>query len=178
MGLVGALRKMHHSSSGYKKFHQTPLCYLSIVDPHGGFGFGFLGVLDMDVQTLETATVADLKKVVEHAFVERLKEEERVLISWSHVWSHFCLCFQGHKLINNEDHILLFGIRDGCKLHFVQHRSTNSGLTVEFRERRISTRNQPKITLEKSDLQLYEGGVSAVNKSGAVNPQLMKPKFH
>ncbi|KAK9083007.1 hypothetical protein Scep_029478 [Stephania cephalantha] len=35
------------------------------------------------------------------------------------------------------------------------------------------------ITLEKSDLQLYEGGrVSAVNKSGAVNPQLMKPKFH
>ncbi|KAK9082994.1 hypothetical protein Scep_029465 [Stephania cephalantha] len=32
-----------------------PLCYLSIVDPHGGFGF--------DVQTLETATVADLKKL-------------------------------------------------------------------------------------------------------------------
>ncbi|KAK9151941.1 hypothetical protein Syun_010250 [Stephania yunnanensis] len=32
----------------------------------------------------------------------------------SHVWSHFCLCFQGHKLINNEDHILLYGIRDGC----------------------------------------------------------------
>ncbi|KAK9082998.1 hypothetical protein Scep_029469 [Stephania cephalantha] len=142
-----------------------PLCYLSIVDPHGGFGF--------DVQTLETATVADLKKVVEHAFVQRLKEEERVLISWSHVWSHFCLCFQGHKLIKNEDHILLFGIRDGCKLHFVQRQSTNFGLTMEFRERRISTRNQPKITLEKSDLQLYEGG-----RVSAVNPQLMKPKFH
>ncbi|KAK9083000.1 hypothetical protein Scep_029471 [Stephania cephalantha] len=42
MGLVGALRKMHHSSSGYKKFHQTPLCYLSIVDPHGGLCFGLM----------------------------------------------------------------------------------------------------------------------------------------
>ncbi|KAK9170137.1 hypothetical protein Syun_002277 [Stephania yunnanensis] len=67
---------------------------------------GPLGSFDMDVQTLETTTVADLKKVVEHGFVERLKEEERVLIS----------CFL-EILIEN-------GIREVAKLSTV----TNVGL--------------------------------------------------
>ncbi|KAK9083009.1 hypothetical protein Scep_029480 [Stephania cephalantha] len=122
---------MHHSSSGYKKFHRdSSLCYLSIVDPHGGFGF--------DVQTLETATVADLKKVVEHAFVQRLKEEERVLIS--------CYC-TAEVLLSD-----LFQAKYG-----------HAGLMYGV--------------ISACVFKLYEGGVSAVNKSGALNPQLIISPF-
>ncbi|KAK9130654.1 hypothetical protein Sjap_011141 [Stephania japonica] len=95
-----------------------------------------------DVLTLETATVADLKEAVEHAFLQRLKEEDCNLICWSDVWSDFCLCFQGQKLINNNDQILLFGIHDGCQIHLVQHQSING---------RISTPNQTEISLGRSE---------------------------
>ncbi|KAK9082995.1 hypothetical protein Scep_029466 [Stephania cephalantha] len=154
---------MHHSSSGYKKFHQTPLCYLSIVDPHGGFGFGtFMVLLYFCVSFVSDVSIDGL-------------------CFWVSFLSSYCTAevllsdlFQAKYGYAG----LMYGAISACvfKLHFVQRQSTNFGLTMEFRERRISTRNQPKITLEKSDLQLYEGGVSAVNKSGAVNPQLMKPR--
>ncbi|KAI7985742.1 DNA topoisomerase 2 [Camellia lanceoleosa] len=31
----------------------------------------------------------------------------------SHVWGHFCLCYEGQKLINDKDYIRNFGIKDG-----------------------------------------------------------------
>ncbi|KAK9138468.1 hypothetical protein Sjap_009062 [Stephania japonica] len=71
MGFLGGIWRNMRSS--YNKITQTPLCYLSIVDPDGGFGF--------DVLTLETATVADLKEAVEHSFVQMLEEEGCILIS-------------------------------------------------------------------------------------------------
>ncbi|KAK9083002.1 hypothetical protein Scep_029473 [Stephania cephalantha] len=119
----------------------------------------------LDVQTLETATIADLKKVVEHALVQRLKEEERVLIS----------CRPNSREGVGEPNAMHIECARWDKL-------IKEGMVPkEFLEdyRRAKYGYAGLITLEKSDLQLYEGGrVSAVNKSGAVNPQLMKPKFH
>ncbi|KZV43952.1 hypothetical protein F511_22603 [Dorcoceras hygrometricum] len=37
------------------------------------------------------------------------------------VWSHFCLCYQNQKLINDKACIQSYGIRDGDQLHFIQH---------------------------------------------------------
>ncbi|KAK9130653.1 hypothetical protein Sjap_011140 [Stephania japonica] len=115
--------------------------------------------IGLDVLTLETATVADLKEAVEHAFLQRLKKEDCSMICWSDVWSDFCLCFQGQKLNNNNDQILLFGIHDGCQIHLVQHQSING---------RISTQNQTEISLGRS-----EDAVSVVEVKTAIK----SPRF-
>lgn len=36
----------------------------------------------------------------------------------SHVWGHFCLCYEGKKLINDKVHIRSFGINNGDQVSF------------------------------------------------------------
>ncbi|XP_042491612.1 uncharacterized protein LOC122071336 [Macadamia integrifolia] len=47
------------------------------------------------------------------------------LLSWSHVWGHFCLSFEGQKLVNDKAYIRSFGIKDGDQLCFIRHLSVN-----------------------------------------------------
>ncbi|XP_031484360.1 uncharacterized protein LOC116253596 isoform X1 [Nymphaea colorata] len=75
-----------------------------------------------DVQVARTASVGELKQAVEDVFNQSPKEDHRK-ISWSHVWGHFCLCYEGYKLINDKEFLRDFGIRDGDQLNFMRHLS-------------------------------------------------------
>ncbi|KAF6158209.1 hypothetical protein GIB67_015003 [Kingdonia uniflora] len=91
-----------------------------------------ISVLKLDgssfnVQIEGTATVAELKQAVEDVFIHSPKEGEGK-ISWSHVWGHFCLCYEGLKLINDKAYIRNFGINDGDELHFIRNLSMDYNL--------------------------------------------------
>lgn len=77
-----------------------------------------------DVNVARNATVAELKQAAEEVFSSSPKEGEGN-ISWSHVWGHFCLCYEGKKLINDKVHIRSFGINDGDELKFIRNMSIN-----------------------------------------------------
>ncbi|GAB4842092.1 hypothetical protein Ancab_012052 [Ancistrocladus abbreviatus] len=87
-----------------------------------------------DVRVARKATVADLKLAVEEVFT--LSEgEDKDNISWCHVWSHFCLCYQDHRLINDKAHIRSYGIKDGDMLHFIRH------MTVDYQQAKRNFRS-------------------------------------
>ncbi|KAK9083005.1 hypothetical protein Scep_029476 [Stephania cephalantha] len=117
---------MHHSSSGYKKFHQTPLCYLSIVDPHGGFGFGTFMVL-----------------------------------------LYFCVSFVSDVSIDG----LCFWVS------FLSSYCTAEVLLSDLFQAKYGHAGLMYGVISACVFKLYEGGVSAVNKSGALNPQLIISPF-
>ncbi|OVA13721.1 hypothetical protein BVC80_1765g21 [Macleaya cordata] len=104
-----------HLTSPYKKLPTQILIKLSVLKLDGS---------SFDVQIKRNATVAELKQAVEDVFTLSSKEGHG-LISWSHVWGHFCLSYEGQKLINNKDYIQSFRIRDGDQLHFIRHLSVN-----------------------------------------------------
>lgn len=88
-----------------------------------------LSILKLDgscfeVHVARSATVAELKEAVEEVFSLSPKEGQGK-ISWSHVWGHFCLCFDGQKLLNDKALIRNFGIKDGDQLKFIRHMSIN-----------------------------------------------------
>ncbi|KAL6334135.1 hypothetical protein AAG906_004566 [Vitis piasezkii] len=86
-----------------------------------------------DVQIARNAKVAELKQAIEEVFSLSTNEDEEN-ISWSHVWGHFCLCYEGQKLVNDKAHIRDIGIQDGDQLQFIQHITTD----------RNSKKKQPK----------------------------------
>nr|POE93742.1 u11/u12 small nuclear ribonucleoprotein 25 kda protein [Quercus suber] len=71
-----------------------------------------------DVFVAKNATVAELKQAIEEVFASAADE-----ISWCHVWGHFCLCYNGQKLINDKTCLQNFGIKDGDQLQFIRHMS-------------------------------------------------------
>ncbi|GAV75436.1 hypothetical protein CFOL_v3_18915, partial [Cephalotus follicularis] len=77
-----------------------------------------------DVNIARNATVAELKQAIEEVFTLRSNEGQGN-ISWSHVWGHFCLCYEGQKLTNDKACIKIFGIKDGDQLQFIRHLSMN-----------------------------------------------------
>ncbi|XP_023750568.1 uncharacterized protein LOC111898912 [Lactuca sativa] len=88
-----------------------------------------LSVLKLDgssfgVEVSMNATVADLKLVLEE-FFRFLPKEKRCIVSWSHVWGHFCLCYKGQKLLNDKAYIRRLGIKDGDQIKFVRHVTIN-----------------------------------------------------
>ncbi|KAG8379816.1 hypothetical protein BUALT_Bualt07G0128800 [Buddleja alternifolia] len=83
-----------------------------------------LSVLKLDGSSFgfyvaRNATVARLKLAIEEEFSLCSKDEGKNL--WSLVWSHFCLSYEGQKLIKEKDCIQNYGIKDGDQLHFIQH---------------------------------------------------------
>ncbi|KAK4854291.1 hypothetical protein QYF36_021714 [Acer negundo] len=81
-----------------------------------------------DIQVSKTATVGELKLAVEAAFCHMPKKGPGK-ISWPHVWGHFCLCFEGQKLVTDTDYIKIFYIKDGDQLQFIRHISSSCNLT-------------------------------------------------
>ncbi|CAN6459675.1 unnamed protein product [Victoria cruziana] len=75
-----------------------------------------------DVQVATTASVGELKRSVEDVFNQSPKLDHHS-ISWFHVWGYFCLCYKGYKLINDQEFLRDFGIRDGDQLNFMRHLS-------------------------------------------------------
>ncbi|KAI8547460.1 hypothetical protein RHMOL_Rhmol07G0197700 [Rhododendron molle] len=77
-----------------------------------------------DVEVARLATIAELKQAVEGVFGYMPREGDGK-ISWSHVWLHFCLCYDGWKLLTDSEPISNYGIGDGDQVHFVRHVSIN-----------------------------------------------------
>nr|POE81636.1 u11/u12 small nuclear ribonucleoprotein 25 kda protein [Quercus suber] len=111
----GQLLNVWKSTLTYKRLPQEPL-NLSILKLDGSC-FG--------VQVGRKATIADLKEAVEEVFTGQFMADGE--ISWSHVWGHFCLSYQGQKLVDDKAHIRLFGIKDGVQ---VKDRSAAGGIVI------------------------------------------------
>ncbi|XP_039005892.1 uncharacterized protein LOC120133362 [Hibiscus syriacus] len=99
----------------YRKLPDQNLRNLSILKLDGSL---------FDVNVGRSATVAELKVAIEELFAES-PGETQCCISWSHVWGHFCLVYEGQKLVNNKACIRNYGIKDGDQLEFVKHMSVN-----------------------------------------------------
>ncbi|KAK9054663.1 hypothetical protein SSX86_025742 [Deinandra increscens subsp. villosa] len=99
-----------------------------------------LSVLKLDgssfgVEVPTSATVAELKMALEE-FFNLLPKDERCTISWSHVWGHFCLCYEGEKLLDDKAYIKRLGIKDGDQIKFVRH------VAINYRPGRQQIKNQ------------------------------------
>ncbi|XP_011073417.1 uncharacterized protein LOC105158371 [Sesamum indicum] len=83
-----------------------------------------LSVLKLDGSSFSfhvarNATVGRLKLAIEEEFGLTPMDERKKL--WPLVRSHFCLCYEGQKLISDKACIQSYGIKDGDQLHFIQH---------------------------------------------------------
>ncbi|XP_038904272.1 U11/U12 small nuclear ribonucleoprotein 25 kDa protein-like isoform X2 [Benincasa hispida] len=76
------------------------------------------------IRVSRNATVADLKRAIEEVF-DSPGGSEHCKITWSLIWGHFCLCYEGEKLIDDKTCIRVFGIKDGDQLQFLRHMSIN-----------------------------------------------------
>ncbi|XP_050219065.1 uncharacterized protein LOC126669606 [Mercurialis annua] len=106
-----------------------------------------------DIDVKKTATVADLKEAVEIVF-SHMPQKGPDKISWPHVWSHFCLMFEGQKLVTETDSIRYYGIRDGDQLQFVRHISTSYNLRKKRSSKHIAASEHHRISL--SSRYIYE----------------------
>ncbi|KAI3893504.1 hypothetical protein MKX03_022832 [Papaver bracteatum] len=108
----------HHASiTPYERLPSNVSIKLQIIKLDGS---------SFDVHIKRNATVGELKQAVEDVFtLSSSSVANRGLISWSHVWGHFCLSFENQKLLNDKDSLESFLIRDGDQLHFLRHLSTN-----------------------------------------------------
>ncbi|MBA0658541.1 hypothetical protein Goklo_010740 [Gossypium klotzschianum] len=92
----------------YRKLPDQHLLNLSVLKLDGSL---------FDVNIGRNATVAELKVAIEELFTE-MAGETQGCISWAHVWGHFCLAYEGQKLVNNKACIKNFGIKDGDQVLF------------------------------------------------------------
>ncbi|KAI3821695.1 hypothetical protein L1987_09266 [Smallanthus sonchifolius] len=67
----------------------------------------------------------------------------------SHVWAQFCLCFNGQKLLHDQDGI--HGIKDGDQLQFVRHTSISYNLVKERSEKRDYDLQESKLSASKQE---------------------------
>ncbi|XP_057466862.1 uncharacterized protein LOC130756378 [Actinidia eriantha] len=98
-----------------------------------------------DVEIVRTATVGELKQAVEGVF-SHMPKKGPGKISWSHVWGHFCLCYDGWNLVVDSEPISSYGIIDGDQLHFVRHVSINYNLTRRWSKDRLLALQQPRMS--------------------------------
>ncbi|XP_044485224.1 uncharacterized protein LOC123210804 isoform X2 [Mangifera indica] len=96
----------------YARLPQTQLT-LSVFKLDGSF---------FDVHVARNVTVAKLKEAIEEVFASSPRDGQGQ-ISWMHVWGHFCLSYEGQKLVNDKARIRDLRIKDGDQLQFVRHMS-------------------------------------------------------
>ncbi|KAA0038816.1 hypothetical protein IC582_007212 [Cucumis melo] len=116
-----------------------------------------------DIQVRRSATVAELKGAVELVF-SHMPQNGPGKISWLHVWWHFCLCYDGQKLIDDADYIASFGIKDGDQLQFVRHVTTGYNVIRKQSKKRevssklisrISSRSKSFKQNDQKDMERY-----------------------
>ncbi|KAH7547415.1 hypothetical protein FEM48_Zijuj01G0307400 [Ziziphus jujuba var. spinosa] len=114
--------------SSYQKLPQLHLLKLSVLKLDGSA---------FEVLVARNATISELKQAIEEVFTSVSKEEGHG-IAWSLVWGHFCLCYEGHKLINDKSYIRNYGIKEGDQLQFIRHMCINFS-PLEKRSEKEST---------------------------------------
>ncbi|KAL8116015.1 uncharacterized protein LOC141668994 [Apium graveolens] len=137
-------------SFSYNKLPQKPLKLTVLKLDNSSF----------EIEVPKTATVAELRNSVENAF-SHLPKEGPGKVSWSHVWGHFCLCFDGQKLLADNDYIADYEIRDGDQLLFARHLSINYNLKRNISTGQIGDIEQPSISntwdlQDETDNRIYE----------------------
>lgn len=100
-------------SLSYDKLPQEPL-RLTVLKLDGS---------SFEIEVAKDGRVAELKEAVEASFKHLPKK-----VSWPHVWGHFCLFYDGQKLLSDNDEIGCYGIKDGDQLQFTRHVSINYNL--------------------------------------------------
>lgn len=108
---------LSRKNSLYRKLRPKPL-KLSVLKLDGSC---------FDIEVKKAATIAELKQAVEAVF-GHMPQKGPGKISWLHVWAHFCLCYDGQKLVTETDSITNYGIKDGDQLHFIRHISISYNL--------------------------------------------------
>ncbi|GMN49995.1 hypothetical protein TIFTF001_019176 [Ficus carica] len=89
--------------SRYQKLPQLQLLKLCVLKLDGSV---------FELRVGKSATVAELKRAIEEVFRSPPKEGQDK-ISWSLAWGHFCLCYEGQKLINDKSTLGNYGIKEG-----------------------------------------------------------------
>ncbi|XWS16480.1 hypothetical protein CRYUN_Cryun34aG0091700 [Craigia yunnanensis] len=133
----------------YRKLPQQHFLNLSVLKLDGSL---------FDVNVGRNATVAELKVAIEEVFAA-LPGETHGSISWSHVWGHFCLSYEGQKLVNNKACIRNFGIKDGDQLQFIRHMSVDQSPI----KRRLKHHSVPCKCLSSGSSYHQEKQQNAVN---------------
>ncbi|KAM3759259.1 hypothetical protein ACB098_01G107000 [Castanea mollissima] len=128
------------SKSLYTKLPSQPL-NLSVLKLDGS-SFG--------IEVTKTATIAELKEAVEAVF-DHMPQKGPGKISWPHLWGHFCLCYDGQKLVTEADPIRNYGIKDGDQLHFIRHISISYNLRKKRPKKRDVGSKQRKMSLSQSN---------------------------
>ncbi|XP_064971423.1 uncharacterized protein LOC135616166 [Musa acuminata AAA Group] len=146
-------------SFSYFRLPADPLLRLSVLKLDGS---------SFDVQVARTARVLELKEAVECLFSRPSKD---ATTSWSHVWGHFCLCYNEHRLTDDKSYLRNFGIRDGDQLHFIRHlsfdhrpskgrRPINHGTDME-QHRMSFTGSKVHDEVEENDMDRDHNGVGS-----------------
>ncbi|GAB4854589.1 hypothetical protein Ancab_023171 [Ancistrocladus abbreviatus] len=141
-----SLINLRHSFH-YDRLPQAPI-HLTVVKLDGSC---------FAIEVGNCATVSDLKLAVERAF-SHMPRQGPGKVSWRHVWGHFCLSYDGEKLLNDEEFIKDYGVKDGDQLKFVRHISTSYNL-IKKRSRKLV--DFPKVSrtpdvLEESEEEVDE----------------------
>ncbi|XP_056167759.1 uncharacterized protein LOC115678424 isoform X2 [Syzygium oleosum] len=114
-----------------------------------------------DVHVERNATVAALKQALEDVFSSSPKDGLGK-ISWSHVWGHFCLSFDGEKLLNDRAYLRSFRINDGDQLCFIRHLSTNySPMKRQPKNQNVSRRQHQMLPPYSNDCKVAAAENSA-----------------
>lgn len=142
-------------SCSYNKLPQEPL-RLSILKLDGS---------SFEIQVSKSATVTELKQAIEDVF-SHLPKKGVGKISWSHVWGHFCLCYDGQKLVTEDDHIRDFGIQDGDQLNFIHHVAINYNLIKRRSKKRDSFKQQRMSSLRSNSANEKEQQSKEVSDCG------------
>ncbi|CAH8377980.1 unnamed protein product [Eruca vesicaria subsp. sativa] len=125
-----------------------------------------------DIRVLKTATIGELKMAVEAAF-SHLPTTGRGKVSWPHVWAQFCLSYEDHRLLNEADFLIEFGIKDGDQLRFIRHISNYCTMMVNQKSKtpHVSSLKQLKLfslkteTWKKKGTQGQEDGVDSITQT-------------
>ncbi|ERN17980.1 hypothetical protein AMTRI_Chr13g122060 [Amborella trichopoda] len=140
----GFCRVNHRRSFSYAKLPQ-PRLRLSVLKLDGS---------SFEVQVEKTALVFELKQAIEEVFSQSPKESHGK-ISWSHVWGHFCLSYDGYKLVDDKASLRSYGIKDGDQLPFIRHLSLQYD-SRNARQRSTLTINDQNGPLTGSDPEVEE----------------------
>ncbi|KAJ0251873.1 Ubiquitin_4 domain-containing protein [Hirschfeldia incana] len=98
-----------------------------------------------DIQVMKTATVGELKMAVEAAF-SHLPITGVGKVSWPHVWAQFCLSYEDHRLLNEADYLIEFGIKDGDQLRFIRHISNYCTMMVNHKKKTRDHNKTPHVS--------------------------------
>ncbi|XP_030488497.2 uncharacterized protein LOC115705326 [Cannabis sativa] len=155
-------RNVKSSCSSYRKLPQLQYLKLSVLKLDGTV---------FDVFVVKNATVAELKKGVEEVFSTSPKEGQDK-ISWSLVWGHFCLSYQGRKLVNDKAPVRHYGIKEGDQLQFVRHMTINYTPLKKIRPKKesIAWKKKSQLSSGSNDMKLCIKGQENDQDNNLMHP--------